>query len=756
MSRHFVQRELFFDQYPPELLKIIEAETQRLPAIQKELRSSPGKQSEISEIRQVTAVECGAACLAMILSYYGHTVGITEVQARCGVGRDGLTALDIVKSARLYGLRVRAVSIKPEDFRYLQLPAIIHWEFNHFMIIERWSRKWIDVVDPAQGRRRLSASEFDQGFTGVALLLEPGAQFTLKAARHSLTLGAYIRSFLQIRGTLLQIVFASLLLQIFGLGGPLLTELIIDHIVPAGEDSLLLLVGLGMVLLIGMQGVALFLRSSLLLYLQARIDTRVMLNFLEHLLSLPYRFFQLRLSGDLLSRINSNLVIRNLVTNQLLSFLLDGSTIIVNFVILIVLSRLTATVASGLGLFQIIVLLLTSPGLRRLTQRELEAQGKTQGYLNEVLAGIATLKAAGAEHRAFLRWENLFFAEMNISLRLQSYSIMIGLVLHLVSILSPLLLLLLGAQQVIAGTMSIGTMLALNTLAALFLSPLSSFIESAQDLQTVRAHFSRISDVLEAEPEQDASTMKKATHRLQGQIELRDLSFQYDQSSPPILRHITMNIWPGQKIALVGRTGSGKSTLGRLLVGLIKPTTGSILYDGIPLESLQYQEVRSQFGIVLQEACIFSGSIRENIALNNPALTIEQVSEASHLAAIADDIEKMPMAYETYVAEGGSVFSGGQRQRLAIARALAHKPAVLLLDEATSALDATTERHVAQNLTALHCTQIIIAHRLSTIRHADCIFVLDQGRIVEQGTHQQLMQHSGIYTELVRAQVRSD
>lgn len=689
----------------------------------------------------------------MILNYYGYAASITEVLERCGVGRDGLTALEIVNAARLYGLRVRAVSLDLEDFRFVSLPAIVHWEFNHFLIVERWSRTRVEVIDPALGRRTLTPAEFDEGFTGVAIMLEPGAQFEQKAPPKSLSLWSYMRSFLRMRAIIGQILGTSLLLQVLGLGGPFLTEVVIDRILPEKDSNLLLILALGMLILILMQGVTAFLRSSLLIYLQTRIDTNMMLNFFEHLLSLPYRFFQLRLSGDLLARMNSNLAIRDVLTNQLISTLLDGSTVVIYFTILFFLSKMIAVTALALGLVQVALLLLTSPAMRRLTRRDLEAQGKTQGYMNEVLAGIATIKAAGAEHRAFNRWESHFFNEMNVSLRLSYLSSVIGTMFNIITVLSPLLLLWIGAQQVIAGTMSIGTMLALNTLAVQFLVPLAALATSGQELQIVRAHFTRIEDVIGTQPEQDIAQVQ-TPHHLSGKIELKHVSFQYDQNAPLILQDINLKIYPGQKVALVGRTGSGKSTLGKLLIGLITPTTGAILFDGVPLEQLNYQEVRSQFGSVLQESFVFSGSIKENIALNNPALEMERIMEAAQIAAIAGDIEKMSMGYDTLVSEGGSAFSGGQRQRLSLARALAHHPTLLLLDEATSSLDVVTEQRVEQNLRRLPCTQIVIAHRLSTIRNADVILVLDHGSIVEQGTHEQLLRRNGFYARLIQIQLQ--
>jgi ABC-type bacteriocin/lantibiotic exporter with double-glycine peptidase domain len=299
--------------------------------------------------------------------------------------------------------------------------------------------------------------------------------------------------------------------------------------------------------------------------------------------------------------------------------------------------------------------------------------------------------------------------------------------------------------------MTLGTMLALNALAMAFLSPLSSLVLSAQRLQLVGAHLDRIADVLEAQPEQRLSDVREAP-RLTGRLEVRQVDFQYDANAPLVLQNISLRIEPGQKVALVGRTGSGKSTLARLLLGLYVPTRGEIHYDGKSLQDLNYRTVRRQWGVVLQESFIFSGSIRENIAFNNPAMTIKEVAIAAQLAVIHDDIIKMPMGYETRVDEGGTGLSGGQRQRLSLARALAHQPPMLLLDEATSHLDVVTESEVEKNLNELSCTRVVVAHRLSTVQNADVILVLDQGAIVERGSPAELLERDGHYAKLVQSQ----
>jgi ATP-binding cassette subfamily B protein len=705
---------------------------------------------------QMTEVECGITCLAMILNYYGRPTSIGELRVQFGGGRDGLSALSIVKAARSYGLRVRAISLAHSEFRRVTLPAIIHWQFNHFLIVERWSKKWVSVVDPAFGRRRLSSGEFDSGFTGVVITLEPGVNFerrpTFSTVR-TLSLKTYVQQFIgQAPGTILQILGASLLLQGLGLILPLLTKVVLDQILPSRMSNVMFALAVGMLLLLMAQATISILREWLLVYLRARIDIHMVLGSFEHLLKLPYSFFQQRSSGDLLARMSSNTVLRDTLSNQLISTMLDGSIVVIYLIILLWQSLPFGLLTLAVGVLQVILLMSTYHFARDLSNRELAAQGKSQGYLAEALAGIATLKAAGAEPRAFDRWSNLFFDQLNTSVRRSYLSTLVGTGLMTLRTFAPLALLWVGAMQVLNDSMTVGTMLALNTLAATFLAPLSSLVNSGQQLQLVQSHIERLADIMDSEAEQNMQLVTTPP-KLTGSIQLEHVGFQYSPDAPNVLHDINVTIAVGQKVAIVGRTGSGKSTLGKLLLGLYVPTEGSVGYDGIPLRHLNYQDVRRQFGVVLQDAAIFSGSILQNIMLNDPEMSREKAVEAAKIASIHDDIMQMPMGYETVIAEGGSALSGGQRQRLAIARAIAHEPAILLMDEATSHLDVITEQKVAHNLQAFACTQIIIAHRLSTVRDADLVLVLDRGTIVEQGSHTELLQRGGYYTQLVQHQL---
>src|SRR5262245_4258822 len=580
---------------------------------------------------QLNAAECGAACLAMVLSYHGRATRVAECREHLAVGRDGSSALALADAARGLGLRVKAYSIEPSALARVALPAIVHWEFNHFLVVERWSPTAVDVVDPAVGRRRLSAAEFGAGFTGIALLLEPGVHFARRRAGATRGLGwrSYVGAYArQVPGVLAQVAFASLLLQLLGLALPLFTKVLFDRVLPYRATELVPLLGLGAGLMVLTQVVASYLRSVLLISLGARLDAHVMLGFFEHLLALPFRFFEQRASGDLLMRLGSNVVIREALTSQTLALLLDGALVVGYLALLFLQAPTFGALALAVGLLQVALLVGARPRANALLQQELTTQASSQSYLVEALAGIATLKASGGEERAFRRWAELLVQQLNVSARRSHLAAIVETALLAMRVGAPLLLLWVGALQVLDGRLSPGTMLAMNLLAAAVLGSLSSLVSSGQQVQLVGVYLDRLADVLEAEPEQRAESARPAP-RLSGRIELRGVSFRYASDAPWVLRDVSLVIEPGQKVALVGRTGAGKSTLVKLLLGLYRPTEGEILYDGVPLEEWSHRGLRQQFGVVLQEPFLFNGSVRESISFNAPGLALDRVAEAA-------------------------------------------------------------------------------------------------------------------------------
>jgi HlyB family type I secretion system ABC transporter len=692
----------------------------------------------------------------MILCFFGRKTSVSECRQRFELGRDGLSAAAIANAARQFGLRVKAYTLEPTEINSVPLPAILHWKFNHFVVLERWTPNAIHIVDPGAGRTQLTHEQFDECFTGVVLTFSPDDSFTVRRD----SLGGrgrwiqYLKSLIarpSAKRLLWQILLCSLLLQLLALALPLFTKVLFDRILPLNSGSLLQVLGIGTLLLFAADSTISYLRGLLLVCLRTQLDAHLMVEFVRHLLSLPFRFFQQRTSGDLLLRMASNSAIREALTSRGMSIILDIGIMMTYSVFILLRYPAFGGIILSLGVVQVLMLCGARGGLRTLVQNELSAKAEEQSYAVEALSGIATVKACGVEDKVCGRWSHLFIKELNISLQKTKLSLLLDTGIGFVRNLAPLLILWIGASTVLRGSMTLGTLLALNVMAAYVLSPISNLIDSGQQLQMLGAHLDRIEDILKETAEQ--KVQHGELRSISGRIEVENLHFRYDSSSRWVLKGLSFTVEPGQTIGIVGPTGSGKSTLAYLLLGLYRPTEGRIRYDGKPIEEIDLRWLRSQFGIVLQESFSFSGSIRQNIALANPSMPLTNVVKAAKSAAIHEFVRRLPMGYETLLVEGSASLSGGERQRLAIARALANEPRVLILDEATSHLDTQTEVTVQRNLSVLGCTSIAIAHRLSTIRDADNIFVLDGGSLVEQGSHETLIGLGGRYADLARAQM---
>jgi ABC-type bacteriocin/lantibiotic exporter with double-glycine peptidase domain len=548
------------------------------------------------------------------------------------------------------------------------------------------------------------------------------------------------------------VVVTSFLLQALALAAPAFSGAIIDRVVPRADYHLLTVLCCGFAAAVLFGAMASLVRAHLLLQLRTYVDVRLAVRFVEHLMTLPFAFFQQRAQGDLLMRLSSNSAIREILTSGVASGLIDGTLVFLYLIVIMIVNPAVGAAVLALGVTQIVVLVTTRVRQRELMAESLQTQARTQSYQFEMLSGIATLKSMGAEQHAIDHWMNLFVNTTNVSLERGRLAATVEAVMSTVRQLSPLVVLATGTVMVLDGAMSLGTAVALNALSAGFLGPLSNLVATAGQFQLLGAYVERIRDVLLVEPEQDGSQVVEAGD-LKGRIEVQNLSFRYGPAAPLALKDVSVTIQPGQFVAIVGPSGSGKSTLASIILALYKPTEGRVLFDGRDIAGLNLGSLRRQLGIVLQKSQMFSGSLRSNIALGEPGASLEAVAEAARAAQLYDDVTGMPLGFDTILGENWGTVSGGQAQRVSLARALLRKPAILLLDEATSALDAVTELKVQQALEKLECTRIVIAHRLSTIAKADLILVMVDGRIVERGRHDDLVAHGGQYSALVRGQL---
>jgi len=713
-------------------------------------RLTLSRRRRVPVVRQLAGSDCGAAALTMVLRYHGKEVSLAEVRKALGVSRNGADVASLLRVGRTYGLRARAVRLELEELGHLSTGAILHWEFRHFVVFERQSRASIDVVDPSYGRRSVPIKSFRREFTGVAVIFEPALTFEAGGTRPK-RLSGLLGQILEGRDLLAQIISTSFLIQVLSAVMPLLTGVLIDRVVPQRDYSLLLVLTLGYCTFQAFNVLAGFVRAHLLIHLRTQLELRFTLRFLNHLVDLPYSFFQEHTSGDLMVRLGSNNIVRNILTSTTLSTVMDGTMASLYLILLILASAPLTLVVVVLALARLILLAGMRWRQRQMLAESLENQARSQTYQVEMLSGMETLKAMGLERRAAEDWSSLFVEGLNISIKRGRVDTLFNTLLSILGTLTTLILMFYGAFLVLNGSLTLGTMMAFSALAGGFLGPVNNLVAAVLQLQLLEVYLDRLNDVLQTVPEHATSGVTPSG-ALTGAVALETVSFRYDSGGPFVIDDVSLAIQPRSRVALVGRTGSGKSTLARLIAGLYEPTTGRILFDSRDLRHLDRHSVRAQLGIVTQETQLFGGSIRRNIALSDPGMGLDRVVRAAKLACIHDEIIAMPFGYETTLADRGLSLSGGQRQRLAIARAVAGDPRILILDEAMSHLDAMTEERVTRNLLSLSITNIVVAHRLSTIRDADLILVLEAGRIIERGTHDELLTTGMTYARLLGRQ----
>jgi ATP-binding cassette subfamily B protein len=707
-------------------------------------------------IQQQSSADCGPTCLAMISQYWGKNFSLNWLRELAQVGRSGVSLKHLAQAAEHLGYEARPVRASLSSLVDCQNPWIAHWEGDHYVVVYRFKNDRILIGNPATGLKWLSRQNFLNSWTGYALLIDP-TESLYAIPNQKRSLGQFFRLLMPYRSLAIQVILASLLIQIFGLITPLFTQIILDQVVVNKSLTTLNVFAVGL-LLFGVWAIGLTaIRQYLLSYLSNRLDLTMIGGFIRHTLMLPLEFFELRHVGDIITRVQENQKIQRFLLSQVILAWLD---FLMGFVYLALMFyynwRLTLLIIALIP--PIIILTLAATPLLRQVSREIFNQSAEQNSaLVETITGIDTVKATASEKELRWRWEERLTNFLNSRFRGQKLGINLQAANGLIRSIGSTALLWYGATLVIQDQLTIGQFVAFNMLLGKVLEPVMSLSNLWDELQEVLISVERLNDVFEEEPEETPANPLLTLPRIRGEVRFENVTFRYNQDEERnTLQNINFTVTPGQTIAIVGRSGSGKTTLVKLLEGLYHPNSGSIWIDGHELRHISPQSLRGQIGVVPQECFLFSGTILDNITLYRPQYSLEQAIEAARLAEAHSFIQAMPLGYKTKVGERGTNLSGGQRQRIAIARALLGAPRILILDEATSSLDTESERRFQQNLARMSRdrTTFIIAHRLSTVRNADCILVLDRGIIVQQGTHNQLMQErQGVYYYLAQQQL---
>jgi NHLM bacteriocin system ABC transporter peptidase/ATP-binding protein len=704
------------------------------------------------------AVECGAAALGIILGYYGRVVPLEELRAACGVSRDGSKASNIVKAARGYGLTARGYKKEPDELRALEPPFIAFWHFSHFLVIEGFGRRGVYVSDPASGRRVATYDEFDQAYTGVVLTFEPGPDFRKGGSRPSLV--AAMRK--RLRGSewaLAFVVLASLGLVVPGIVIPIFSQIFVDQYLVQGSRDIILPLLIGMLLTAFLRAALTWLQLHYLLGLQTKLAISMSSTLFWHTLRLPIEFYDQRYAGEVGSRVTINDRIAQLLSGQVATTALNVITVLFYVVVMFQYDIILTLIGVFFAALNFVALRFVSRTRTDTNQRLLLEQGKLTGVSMGGLQSIESLKATGSESDFFVRWAGLEAKLLEAQQELGTRTQVVSGVPAMLTALATAAVLGVGALRVMSGDITIGMLVAFQSLMASFMAPIGQMVTLGTTLQESRGDLSRVEDVLRYEPDpqvpakiaSEEEIPQDMPAELSGYLQLRDLTFGYSRLDAPLIEGFSLTLEPGSRVALVGASGSGKSTVAKLVSGLYPPWKGEILLDGQPRANVPHDLLTSSLAMVDQDISLFEGTVKENLTLWDHTITQSSLVRAARDACIHNDVAARKGGYESEVEEDGGNFSGGQRQRLEIARALVDDPTIVIFDEATSALDPTTESEIDDNIRRRGCTCLIIAHRLSTIRDCDEIIVLDRGKVVQRGTHEQMRDVDGPYARLIGA-----
>ncbi len=714
---------------------------------------------------QMEAVECGAAALGIILGYFGKIVPLAELRQACGVSRDGSKASKVLKAARTYHLEAKGYKMDLEKLYEEALPFIIFWNFNHFLVVEGFGSNRVFLNDPATGPRTVSYEEFDEGYTGVVLVMKPEVTFR-KGGSKTRLLPSLIR---RLKGSYYAVILTliiGLLLVFPGLAAPVLTQVFIDQVLIQDQTNWLRPLLISIVLVAFIQAFLSYLRQRYLRQLHIKLSMAMSSHFLWHLMYLPISYYAQRYPGEISSRILLNDRVSDVISGKLASTVIDA--LMISFYALLMAFYSWKLTGIGVSLALINVFILQALARQRVdaSLRLATEEGKVEGSAIAGLQSIETLKATAQESDFFTRWAGYYTRSVNTSQKLARSDQVLSIVPTFITALTQLVILVIGGFEVFRGVMTIGMLIAFQSLMTSFQNPISRLLSFSSLLQELEGDLARLDDVL-ANPidpilrsqrsllnkdPQNSHTQEETSARLKGHLELRGITFGYSRLEEPLIKDFSFKIRPGQRVALVGGSGSGKSTVARLIAGLHEVWSGEILLDGVPRSQIPKEHLANSIAMVEQEIFLFEGTVRENLTLWDETISRSQIVEACKDAVIHDVITQLPDGYESILIEGGSNLSGGQKQRLEIARSLVNDPTLLIMDEATSALDTESEQIVMQNLRRRGCSCVIVAHRLSTVRDCDGIIVLEHGRVVEQGTHDYLWSINGTYRSLLESE----
>ena len=760
----------------------LEAPINPLQHLQKLLKGQGIRRVKTPTVLQMEAVECGAAALGIILGYYRRIVPLPELRRECGVSRDGSKASNVLKAARSYGLQAKGFKKELEQLQDLRPPYIVFWNFNHFLVVEGFGKQQVYLNDPASGPRTVSQKEFDQGYTGVVLVMEPGPEFEKGGRKPSLILSLWSR--LQgAAGALVYCLLAGFLLTLAGMAIPVFSQVFVDEILIQGRMHWLRPLILGMVITAILQGLLTLLRLRYLRRLKIKLAVGMSSRFLWHILRLPVGFYAQRFAGEISNRAPLNDQVSDVLSGRLATTVIDAVMVIFYALVMIQYDTVLTLIVVSLAAVNVLTLQWISRQRVDANQRLIQEYGKAAGASIAALQSIETLKASGLESDFFSRWSGYYAKAINSQQELGVTNQTFSVLPTLLSALSSMLLLVVGGLRVMNGHLSIGMLVAFQGLMQSFLLPVNNLVSFGSTLQEMEGNLIRLDDVLDnpTDPQTEGSGIRgrgsgeerltvarmarsasvsltpdprplTSLPRLQGYVELQNITFGYSRVDPPLIENFSLKVLPGQRVALVGGSGSGKSTVAKLVSGLYEPWAGEIRFDGLPREQIPHQVLTNSIAMVEQDILMFGGTVRENLTLWDATVPDKSLVRACQDAAIDDVVLSMSGGYDASLIEGAANLSGGQRQRLEIARALVNNPSILVMDEATSALDADTEKIIDQNLRRRGCTCLIVAHRLSTIRDCDEIIVLERGKVVQRGTHQELWQVEGVYSRLIRSE----